>query len=125
MNQYPELPLNKLANQEIMEAVAAIDALRISTLDAVDQLATAALHNAEPEPQMAHQWLAIARALNPADAEEQQAQIAYAQARLDMQAGDLVAAERSLSHAQSLWKASGNQAALTRSYLGLTQVPLR
>jgi len=122
MNQYPALPLNRLASQEIIEAVAVIDRLGVPALDAVAQLATAALHNAETEPQMAYQWLAIARALNPADAQEQQAQIAYAQARLDMQAGDLVAAEKSLSHAQNLWKTSGNQAALTRSHLGLTQV---
>lgn len=93
----------------------------------VEQLAQAALHHAETDPRLASHWLTIASALNAITGNDATllAQVEYAQARLYAHTGDLTAAEAALRRAQIRWQAANDQAALTRSYLGLTGILAR
>ena len=91
--------------------------------EAAAALASVTLQQAEQAPQQATQWLRLAQALHEeAPIAENQAQIAYAQARLYLQEGQLSAAQESLHQAQTTWQTLGNSAAVARTFLGLTQI---
>jgi len=116
--------LERLASLELENALAELAALGLATAQTVTQLADVALAQAEARPEIVSRWLAIALALNqmldgnPA----LQAQLNYIQARLYVQEGNLALAEATLRSAQEIWQANGDQGALVRSQLGLTQI---
>lgn len=94
------------------------------SLASAEGLTRAALEKAEAAPESAARWLALAHRLQAAlnGPPELEAQIAYAQARLHLRAGELGAAEALIRQAQALWQSAGAGPALARSFLGLTQI---
>ncbi|MBX3015910.1 MAG: CHAT domain-containing protein [Caldilineaceae bacterium] len=90
----------------------------------VTALATMALAQAEHAPPLAAHWLALAEALEAqlGNAPARLAQIAYAQARLQLVRGELTVAEAMLRQAQLAWQRAGDADGYNRSLLGLTQI---
>lgn len=119
--------LNYLAELELEAALLALAQVEGNPAATVAQLAQVALNQAEANPRGAAQWLALADVLQQrlGDSPALLAQIEYAQARLAAYTGDLPAAEAALRRAQTRWQAIDDQAALTRSYLGLTAILAR
>ena len=113
-----------LGELEPEAAVSEIYRLELQAPAVVARLAASALHQAEQEPHLAARWLAVAGRLNDATGADLglKGQIAYAQARLQVHAGDLEDAAATLYQAQSWWQELGDHAWLARSYLGLTQI---
>ncbi|MCX6049807.1 MAG: CHAT domain-containing protein [Chloroflexi bacterium] len=122
----PEL-LSQLGALDPAAALAVLAQAGCNVASTVAQLAQAALHQAETDPRLAAHWLTIATALNAVTGDDATllAQVEYAQARLYAHTGDLAAAEAALRRAQIRWQAADDQAALTRSYLGLTGILAR
>ena len=124
-NPLLDMPLlERLAGLEPATALAELAQLNLATSDTVKQLADVALAQAEAKPEMVNRWLAIALALNQMldNNPALQAQLNYTQARLYVQEGNLALAEITLRTAQAIWQANGDQVALMRSQLGLTQI---
>ncbi|MFN8493238.1 MAG: CHAT domain-containing protein [Caldilineaceae bacterium] len=119
--------LNHLGELEFEAALSTLSQAGCGNAAAIAQLAQVALNQAEANPRVAAQWLAIANALyqNLGEHPALLAQIEYAQARLAAYTGDLAAAEAALRRAQTRWQAIDDQAALTRSHLGLTAILAR
>ncbi len=129
-------PHDALLDAELLRRLGALDTAAalvvlaqagFNVAPTVAQLAQAALQQAETDPRLAAHWLTIATALNAITGDDATllAQVEYAQARLYAHTGDLVAAEAALRCAQVRWQAADDQAALTRSYLGLTGILAR
>lgn len=103
------------------DAAQVVAALGFAPAEALDMLCAAALEQAEAAPQQAAAWTQAAGAL-AADLPAFAPQVDYARARLYLVAGDLDAAEEALRRAQDGWSRAGDDLALARSRLGLTQV---
>jgi len=92
----------------------------------IQLLAETALHEAERDLALATQWLELATALAQGAtaplAPATQAALAYAQARGQLFAGEIGAAETLLAEAQAAWQGAGEIREATRALLGLTQV---
>ncbi len=90
----------------------------------VETLAAAALRQAESEPTLAAHWVALAEAVEAGlgNVPARRAQIAYAQARIQLCRGELMVAEAMLRQAQLDWQRAGDPAGYSRSLLGLTQI---
>lgn len=116
--------LAQLGELEVTAALGLLEQQELITLTTGLQLADAALARAEAEPRLATHWLLIAEQMNVrlGNVPSLSAQIEYGQARLAVQNGNVKAAEALLRSAQSRWQLLGDEAALTRSYLGLTQI---
>lgn len=116
--------LARLDTDDPQRAWALLTEERLLSLAAAGELTDAALLKAEAAPESAARWLALAHRLQTAldGPPELEAQIAYAQARLRLRAGDLGAAEALIRQAQALWQNAGAGPALARSFLGLTQI---
>lgn len=116
--------LAQLGELDVPAAVALLEQKQLTILDIGLQLADAALARAESDPRLAAHWLSIAEQMNLllGNAARLSAQIEYGQARLAVQNGNAREAELLLRSAQARWLGLGDQAALTRSYLGLTQI---
>jgi tetratricopeptide (TPR) repeat protein len=116
--------LNRLATLDSVEAVAELTQTNLATGATVEQLAAAALAQAESDPATVARWLEIATALiqRLGDQPALQAQLSYAQARLYVQQGNLTLAETLLARAHTIWQTLGDTPALSRSQLGLIQV---
>jgi CHAT domain-containing protein len=116
--------LAQLGTLDVAAALRLLEQQKLTTLITGLQLADAALARAEAEPRLATHWLLIAEQMNVllGNAPHLSAQIEYSQARLAVQNGNVKVAEALLRSAQSRWQLLGDQAALTRSYLGLTQI---
>jgi CHAT domain-containing protein/tetratricopeptide (TPR) repeat protein len=116
--------LTKLDTPDVAAALRLLTESDLHRAEIAEQLTTIALEQAEQNPQAAAHWLATAAALNDATGQEAglQAQIRYAQARLSLHQGNTTIAESQIRQAQELWRSIGADAALARSYLGLTQV---
>ena len=119
----PDL-LARLDIDDTPAGLAELDSAGLDSVAAAEQLTAAALERAESSPESAARWLALAEtlALRLGGQPALQAQIAYAQARLRLRAGDLGEAETLIRQAQSLWQTVGAAAQVARSYLGLTQI---
>jgi len=127
LSPYTLLSPDLLARLDTDDTAAGLVELERDGLDsmaAAEQLTGAALAQAESAPKSATRWLALAEilAVRLGDMPALQAQIAYAQARLRLRAGELSEAEALIRQAQKLWQAVGADAPLARSYLGLTQI---
>lgn len=87
-------------------------------------LAQAALEQGEAAPEIAGRWLALAASIGEAIplGPVVTGQVAYAEARQRVQAGDLAEAEAALRYAQAIWQTADAGEWLARSDLGLTQV---
>ncbi|MCL4863449.1 MAG: hypothetical protein KJZ93_28855, partial [Caldilineaceae bacterium] len=114
----------RLLDAPVASALAALTQANQATVAAAVELAQRALAEAEAAPEQATHWLAIGAELNRqlGDDVNVQGWLAYAQARLYVQSGNLALAETALRAAQRAWQASGDQLALARSHLGLTQL---
>lgn len=120
----PTDPLSQIAAMAVAEAVTYLTRHAALTPAVVEQLATAALNKADSDATLASHWLAIAEAVEARldGAPARRALLAYAQARLHVHQGELMAAEAHLREAQSHWQAAGDAAGYSRSLLGLTQI---
>jgi CHAT domain-containing protein len=96
----------------------------LATPETAAALAEMALEHAESTLKEASYWLSVATVLNrqSGGTSAVQAKIYYAQARIHLQQGELQMAERALREAQSHWQVAEDEASLTRSFLGLTQI---
>jgi hypothetical protein len=83
--------LADLAGDEPPAGLARLDSAGLASLPSAEQLTVAALAQAESAPEQAARWLALAEALRACAGGHPglQAQIAYAQARLRLQAAGL------------------------------------
>lgn len=119
----PDL-LARLDTDDTAAGLAELEGAGLDTVGAAEQLTGAALTQAESSPASAAHWLALAEFLAVRLGEQPglQAQIAYAQARLRLRAGDLGEAEKLIRQSQSLWQTVGAAPQVARSYLGLTQI---
>lgn len=112
-----------LADLSASEALQQLRELDLDNAETILSLATRALQEAETEPELSEHWIAICRAGNHAiRSAAVDAQLAYVQARLDLQRGDIDSAERNILEAQGQWQAVGDSASIARSNLGLTQI---
>lgn len=116
--------LERLDNDDTAAGLAELERAGLDSIAAAEQLTAAALERAESAPESAAHWLALAEVLRARLGGQPalQAQIAYAQARLRLRAGDWEGAEALIRQAQSLWQRVGAAAPIARSYLGLTQI---
>ncbi len=103
------------------EAAQVVAKLGFAPAEALGLLCGAALERAETEPRQAAAWVEAAGAL-AVELPVFAPQVDYARARLHLVAGDLAAAEDALRRAQEGWAGAGDDLALARSRLGLTQV---
>ncbi|RLT40152.1 MAG: hypothetical protein DWI57_08935, partial [Chloroflexi bacterium] len=119
----PDL-LARLDTGDTAVGLAELERAGLASAATAEQLTGLALAQAESNPASAAHWLALAEilALRLGGQPALQAQIAYAQARLRLSAGDLGAAEALIRQAQSLWQTVGAAPQIARSYLGLTQI---
>jgi CHAT domain-containing protein/tetratricopeptide (TPR) repeat protein len=113
-----------LLDLDIADALDSLQRTGRASAENAHNLAEVVLIAAETDVSAARRYLAIADALTerlgrPVGV---QAHLAYAQARVAVHTGDLSSAEDLLSNAQSQWQAAGDDAGVTRSLLGLTQV---
>lgn len=113
-----------LLDLDLADALDSLQRTGRASAEDAHALAETALIAAETDLSTARRYLAIADALTerldrPVGV---QAHLAYAQARVAVHAGDLSPAEELLRNAQSQWQAAGDEAGVTRSLLGLTQV---
>lgn len=116
--------LEQLVQMETETALSELHPYRRHHSTTVAELAQTALSKAETSPQDAARYLELAKALlrTPDIAPASRAQVHYAQARLDVQSGDLQRAEIELRLAQQFWQTSGDMLPYNRSFLGLTQI---
>ncbi|RME58740.1 MAG: hypothetical protein D6790_11515, partial [Caldilineae bacterium] len=116
--------LEQLAATNIDQALSLLEDAGLLQAETATALTRTALERAEAAPQAAVHWLAVAKAVNARTEQSRlvEAQIAYAQARLHLLAGDAARAEADIRRAQALWQRVGATEPLARSYLGLTQV---
>jgi CHAT domain-containing protein len=116
--------LQRLLDREVNEAVAYLQATGRANLADAHLLTEAALTTAETNLTAARRLVAVAVALsaNLGDPPSLLAHLAYARARIAVFVGDLGDAERFLHDAQTGWQSAGDNAGVTRSRLGLTQV---
>lgn len=112
-----------LANSSADDAVQLLAERKLDDADTMLSLATLALTDAETDPELAEQWLEICIVCNRSIGSALlDAQIAYVQARLALQQGDLNRAEQNIVQAQAAWQGVGDTASIARSNLGLTQI---
>jgi CHAT domain-containing protein/tetratricopeptide (TPR) repeat protein len=116
--------LAKLDGADIDAGLVLLNEHGLATPETAAALAEMALESAEAAPNEASYWLSVAAALDGKSGGNSaiQAKIYYAQARIHLQQGELQMAERALRQAQSHWLLAADEASLTRSYLGLTQI---
>lgn len=120
--------LEALAHDDLPAAEARLRAIGGWSRGGGWALAEAALETAERDPVAAAAWLHVAAAIVASpdvDAQDDASllgQIAYAQARVAVQQGDLTGAEALLRQAQDAWRGADDAARLARSRLGMTQV---
>ena len=121
------LPAALLARLAQLSVGDALDELRAESLFAVEtagELAAAALDSAEADPAVAAHFLLIATGVNNSTTTDPgiAAQLAYAQARVQLISGELDQAEASLRDARQHWAETSDRMSWARSGLGLTQV---
>ncbi|MBW7886030.1 MAG: hypothetical protein H3C34_26055, partial [Caldilineaceae bacterium] len=123
-NRLPDDLIAQLATLETPDALEELRARGLLISPAAAELATFALTQAHDDPQLALQWLTLARGVQTAsgNAPEVEASILYAEARLQVLNGELAVAERTLERASSYWQSTGDTMSLARSGLGLTQI---
>ena len=121
---FPADPFLQMAAMTVGEAVAYLSRHAALTPAMVEQLAIAALNKADSDSTLAGHWLAIAEAAEVRldGAPARAALLAYAQARLHVHQGELIAAEAQLRQAQNHWRDAGDATGYSRSLLGLTQI---
>lgn len=126
----------KPLNETFLDNLATSDALtaqqklqhqmkeyNLSPARAASALAEAALAHAEETPQKATQWLELAQKLYLQDPQPAvKALVAYAEARISLQHGQLAVAQELLQQAQVIWQSTGDDVAAARTLLGLTQI---
>ncbi len=109
---------------DLDDALSFLHSRQMATPETATALVFAALGEAEKASRAARHWLVVAAALNRQMGGDTalEAQISYAQARVHLQLGELQEAEAALYTARSHWTTLNDQAALARSYLGMTQI---
>src|SRR5215203_4810971 len=120
----PSEAIDELAELPIEEAITFLRDAGWWNLPTAMILAEAALHFAEVDPTAAGRLLTVVAQFGAEQGEPAalQGQIAFAEARRAVHAGELMVAEAALLRAQESWRAMDASVPFARTYLGLTQV---